>query len=102
MKTIENKLIKLNENETITYGEMIMTAVTTLQVNQQGQPIPLQYDDLKKIQRVDSVIGKDKQVQEYQFEDSDFEFVKSKVIDMRWAFYNPEFIKFTDCIKEAK
>lgn len=100
MKTVENKTAKLSEQETLTYGEMIMLVVKTPTMGHNG-PLPLAYDDLKKIQRVDKVIGKDKLQKEFVFEDADYDFVKEKLAKMSWGYYNEEFISFTDFINDA-
>ncbi len=104
-KTIENKTVKISDGINpmvdVTYGELILTAVKAPSVIN-GQQQPLDYDGLKKIQRVDNVVGTDKVQKEYVFEDADYDFIKEKVTKMNWAFYHEEFINFTDCINGVK
>lgn len=100
-KKIENKIAVLNKEYSQTYGELIMTCVKTPLIVQ-GQPQGYDYETLKKIQRVDSVIGTDKLVKEYSFEDADFEFLKSKVSGMSWGIYSSELIDFVTYIVELK
>ncbi len=97
MRTIENKLAKMNEKVNITYGELIMNCVKAQNIIQ-GQPQPLNYDMLKKIAKVDSVIGENKLKKSFDFEDSEYDFIKEKVKAMPWGFYSKEFITFTDYI----
>lgn len=97
MRTIENKKVVVNEATTFTYGELIMTCVKAQQIIQ-GQPQPISYDTLKKISKVDDVIGTNKLTKSYDFEDADYEFIKEKVKAMPWAFYHKEFLIFTDYI----
>lgn len=100
-KKIENKIAKINEKESLTYGELIMTCVKSpLIIN--GQPQGYDYESLKKIKRVDDVIGSDKLITDYSFEDADFEFVKSKVQSMPWGIYSVEILNFVTYILEIK
>lgn len=96
-KIIENREAKISDEQTLTYGEMIMLVVKTpTMVN--GQPLSLDYDTLKKIYRVDKVIGSDKLQKKFVFEDADYDYIKMKLSTMTWGFYNEEFILFTDYI----
>lgn len=99
MRTIENRTATLNEVSKFTYGEMIMTCVKAQQVIN-GQAQPITYDNLKKIEKIDNVIGENKSKKSFDFEDSDYEFLKDKVLAMPWAVYHKEFILFTDYIKD--
>lgn len=100
-KKIDNKIAKISEAETLTYGELIMICVKS-QTIINGQPQGYDYETLKKIKRVDDVIGADKLVTKYSFEDADFDFIKSKVQAMPWGAYSVEIIKFITYILEIK
>jgi len=100
-KKIENKIAKISDKETLTYGELIMTCVKSPTISN-GQPQGYDYETLKKIKRVDDVIGTDKLVKEYSFEDADYEFIKSKVQSMNWGIYSAELINFITYILELK
>lgn len=93
MRKIENKFAKLSETESVTYGELIMTCV-------KNQPNGFDYETLKKVQRVDDVIGKDKLSESFEFEDSDYDFIKQKVKDMKWGIFSVELINFVKYIIE--
>lgn len=100
-KEIPNKIANITPGQTPTYGELIMSCVKQPgMIN--GQLLPLDYETIKKIKRIDDVIGNDKLVEKYEFEDADYEFVKSKVQSMGWGLYSPEIIKFVDTVLEAK
>ena len=101
MKTIQNKVAKISEAETLTYGELIMTCVKSPNMTQ-GQPQGLDYETLKKIQRIDKVIGTDKLTENFDFEDSDFEFLKGKVQSMTWGIYSVALIDFVTHVIETK
>lgn len=91
MKTIIDKEIKVQGSDTlIYYSELIMTVVKSMNQNE-----GFNYDTLKKIQRVDEVCQKKG---EMKFEDSDFDFIKEKLANMKWAFFDKVFIDFTEYI----
>mgnify|MGYP003660178648 CR=1 FL=1 len=100
-KQIENKIAKITETETLTYGDLVMMCVKSPTISN-GQPQGYDYETLKKIKRVDDVIGTDKLVKEYSFEDADFEFIKTKVQAMNWGVYSVEIINFITYIVELK
>jgi hypothetical protein len=100
-KKVENKIAKISEKETLTYSELIMSCVKFPNIVE-GQPQGYDYETLKKIQRVDNVIGIDKLTLDFTFEDADFDFVKSKVQSMSWGVYSTELIDFVTYIIELK
>lgn len=98
MRKIVNKVVKFSEKDSATYGELIMTCVKSPELNGQGQPQGYDYETLKKIKRVDDVIGTDKLKDEFEFEDSDFEFIKRKVNSTPWNIYSTELIDFIEYV----
>ena len=99
-RTVKNNLYVISPQETLSCGELIMMKVKQLPVIN-GQVQPLQYDDLKKIQRVDDIIGEDKLTPSFKFEDADYDFIIAKVNSGGWPFYSKGFIEFSEFIKNV-
>lgn len=93
MKTILNKKTHVKDSATeITYSELIMSVVKSQDRNE-----GFNFDTLKSISRIDKVAS-DKTKKKFEFEDSDYEFLKSKLASMKWAFFDQVFIDFTEYI----
>ena len=92
MKTVLNKKQTIGSQQEITYSELIMSVVKSTNANE-----GFSYDTLKKIGRVDKIAG-DKTKKKLEFEDSDFDFIKEKLANMKWAFFDQVFIDFTEYI----
>ena len=89
MKQIENKEIAIL-NTTQTYKDLIMSCVTTIPKD------GFNYQLNKKIERIEKALEGDKP--KYDIEDADFEFLKSKVMEMSWAIYDKKLTAFQDYI----
>ncbi len=96
-RTIENKVKDLSPTISETYGDWIMLIVKTPRVVN-GQAQPINYDDLKKIKRVDDVVTGDKLKQKFIFEDSDYDFIKERLTasTFGWPYYHKFFLEFTE------
>lgn len=89
MKQIENKQIQIL-NQTQQYKDLIMSCITI--TPKEG----FNYQLNKKIERVEKVLEGNKP--KFDIEDADFEFLKSKVMEMSWAIYDRQLTAFQDYI----
>ena len=99
MKTVKNKMttIPLKDSQT---GKILNTldyaylVIMCINFNSKGISISEMRDYIKIID-----VCKSKKL---KFEDAEFEILKKKVKEMRWAFTHKDLIKFNDDIENLK
>lgn len=106
MITVENKDVKyilkqpnaemtalIDKEEETNYLKLIIECC-----NKPSDPkLGFSYDDIKQIDRVRKAIDSDSK--EAEFEDADFAFIKSNVINRKWPTSDIQFVEFVDYIK---
>jgi hypothetical protein len=92
MKTIKNEKILIH-NEEKNYCDLIDICVKV--TPKEG----FDYNLMESISRIDAALKGQKSKKTVDLEDSDFEFVKSKVLAMQWGVYDEGLFSFVKYIK---